>query len=115
MEMGRGFALVGRQWPPRIPNAETGTESEFFIDLLFFNYLLNRFVVIDLKVEELNLVRFRRLTPSGQGLRDDAALGVSSRLSKMTLLTSTKIRNSPNPMRSRTSPNEAITPPRPKP
>ena len=52
MEMGRGFALVGRQWPLGIPNPETGTESEFFIDLLFFNYLLNRFVVIDLKVED---------------------------------------------------------------
>jgi predicted nuclease of restriction endonuclease-like (RecB) superfamily len=52
MEMGRGFALVGRQWPLRIPNPETGIESEFFIDLLFFNYLLNRFVVIDLKIED---------------------------------------------------------------
>lgn len=51
MEMGRGFALVGRQWPLRIPNAEGGQASEFFIDLLFFNYLLHRFVVIDLKVE----------------------------------------------------------------
>jgi predicted nuclease of restriction endonuclease-like (RecB) superfamily len=52
MEMGRGFALVGRQWPLRIPNSEGTPESEFFIDLLFFNYLLNRFVVIDLKVED---------------------------------------------------------------
>jgi predicted nuclease of restriction endonuclease-like (RecB) superfamily len=51
MEMGHGFALVGRQWPLRIPNSEGGPDSEFFIDLLFFNYLLNRFVVIDLKVE----------------------------------------------------------------
>jgi predicted nuclease of restriction endonuclease-like (RecB) superfamily len=51
MEMGRGFALVGRQWPLRIPNVEGGPDSEFFIDLLFFNYLLNRFIVIDLKVE----------------------------------------------------------------
>ena len=51
MEMGRGFALVGRQRPLRIPNAEGGPDTEFFIDLLFFNYLLNRFVVIDLKVE----------------------------------------------------------------
>ena len=51
MEMGRGFALVGRQWPLRIPDADGGADSEFFIDLLFFNYLLNRFVVIDLKVE----------------------------------------------------------------
>lgn len=52
MEMGRGFALVGRQWPLRVPNSEGGEDSEFFIDLLFFNYLLNRFVVIDLKVEK---------------------------------------------------------------
>lgn len=52
MEMGRGFALVGRQWPLRIPNSEGEEDSEFFIDLLFFNYLLNRFVVIDLKVEK---------------------------------------------------------------
>jgi hypothetical protein len=37
------------------------------------------------------------------------------RVSKMTLLTRTKIRNSTNAMRSRTSPNEAMTPPRPKP
>ena len=52
MEMGRGFALVGRQWPLRIPDADGGPASEFFVDLLFFNYLLNRFVVIDLKVEK---------------------------------------------------------------
>src|SRR3984885_11967858 len=51
MKMGRGFALVGRQWPLRIPDADTGPDTEFFVDLLFFNYLLNRFVVIDLKVE----------------------------------------------------------------
>lgn len=43
--------MVGRQWPLRIPNADDGPDTEFFIDLLFFNCLLNRFVVIDLKVE----------------------------------------------------------------
>jgi predicted nuclease of restriction endonuclease-like (RecB) superfamily len=52
MEMGRGFALVGRQFPLRIVDEETGREEEFFIDLLFYNYLLRRFVVIDLKVED---------------------------------------------------------------
>jgi predicted nuclease of restriction endonuclease-like (RecB) superfamily len=52
MEMGRGFALVGRQWPLRISGDDGEPGSEFFIDLLFFNYLLNRFVVIDLKVEQ---------------------------------------------------------------
>ena len=52
MEMGRGFALVGRQFPLRIVDEETGETEEFFIDLLFYNYLLRRFVVIDLKVED---------------------------------------------------------------
>jgi predicted nuclease of restriction endonuclease-like (RecB) superfamily len=52
MEMGRGFALVGRQFPLRVTDEETGEEDEFFIDVLFYNYLLRRFVVIDLKVED---------------------------------------------------------------
>jgi predicted nuclease of restriction endonuclease-like (RecB) superfamily len=52
MEMGRGFALVGRQFPLRIIDEETSETEEFFIDLLFYNYLLRRFVVIDLKVED---------------------------------------------------------------
>jgi predicted nuclease of restriction endonuclease-like (RecB) superfamily len=52
MEMGRGFALVGRQFPLRIVDEETGETEEFFVDLLFYNYLLRRFVVIDLKVED---------------------------------------------------------------
>ena len=52
MEMGRGFALVGRQFPLRVTDEQTGEDHEFFIDLLFYNYLLRRFVVIDLKVED---------------------------------------------------------------
>lgn len=51
MEMGRGFALAGRQFPLRVVDEETGHEDEFFIDLLFYNYILRRFVVIDLKVQ----------------------------------------------------------------
>ncbi len=52
MEMGRGFALVGRQFPLKIVDQETGEDQEFFIDLLFYNYILRRFVVIDLKIED---------------------------------------------------------------
>jgi predicted nuclease of restriction endonuclease-like (RecB) superfamily len=52
VEMGRGFALVGRQFPLRVVDADTGEESEFFLDLLFYNYILRRFVVIDLKIED---------------------------------------------------------------
>jgi hypothetical protein len=50
--MGRGFALVGRQFPLKIVDEDTGEEQEFFIDLLFYNYILRRFVVIDLKIED---------------------------------------------------------------
>jgi hypothetical protein len=31
---------------------ETDEEDEFFVDLLFYNYLLRRFIVIDLKIED---------------------------------------------------------------
>ena len=43
LELGKGFAFVGKQF-----KLEVGGQ-EFFIDLLFYNYLLNRFVVIELK------------------------------------------------------------------
>ena len=67
----------------------------------------------------LILRRHSRVKPTGYRpfhLLPPAVSGSAfPRVSKMTLLTRTKIRNSTNPMRSRTSPNEAITPPRPKP
>ncbi|MDR2543445.1 MAG: PDDEXK nuclease domain-containing protein [Treponema sp.] len=47
LEMGKGFSFVGRQF--RI-STET---SHFYIDLVFYNYLLKCFVVIDLKTQKL--------------------------------------------------------------
>jgi predicted nuclease of restriction endonuclease-like (RecB) superfamily len=47
LEMGRGFSFVGRQF--RI-STET---SHFYIDLVFYNYLLKCFVIIDLKTQKL--------------------------------------------------------------
>ena len=46
LEFGRGFAFVGRQY-----KIEVG-EEEFFIDLLFYNYILKRFIVIELKITD---------------------------------------------------------------
>ena len=43
--MGKGFSFVARQL--RI-STET---SHFYIDLVFYNYLLKCFVIIDLKTE----------------------------------------------------------------
>ncbi len=47
LELGKGFSFVGRQ--VRI-STET---SHFYIDLVFYNYLLKCFVLIDLKAEKL--------------------------------------------------------------
>ncbi|MCP4160490.1 MAG: DUF1016 domain-containing protein, partial [Deltaproteobacteria bacterium] len=47
LEMGKGFSFVGNQF--RI-STET---SHFYIDLVFYNYLLKCFVVIDLKTNKL--------------------------------------------------------------
>ena len=48
MEMGKGFSFVGRQF-----RVSTET-SHFYIDLVFYNYLLKCFVVIDLKTKKLS-------------------------------------------------------------
>ena len=47
LELGRGFSFVGRQF--RI-SSET---SLFYIDLVFYHYLLKCFVLIDLKIDKL--------------------------------------------------------------
>ena len=45
--MGNGFSFVGRQF-------RISTETKhFYIDLVFYNYLLKCFVLIDLKTAEL--------------------------------------------------------------
>jgi hypothetical protein len=46
-EFGRGFSFVGRQF--RI-STET---SHFYIDLVFYNYLVKCFVLLDLKIDKL--------------------------------------------------------------
>ncbi len=43
MELGRGFAFVGRQY-----HLDIG-EKDFYIDLLFYHLILRRYVVIELK------------------------------------------------------------------
>jgi predicted nuclease of restriction endonuclease-like (RecB) superfamily len=47
LELGKGFAFVGRQY--RV----TAESEHFFIDLVFYNYLLKCFVLIDLKIGRL--------------------------------------------------------------
>jgi predicted nuclease of restriction endonuclease-like (RecB) superfamily len=47
LELGKGFAFVARQ-------QRISTESkDFYLDLIFYNYLLKCFVLFDLKTDEL--------------------------------------------------------------
>jgi predicted nuclease of restriction endonuclease-like (RecB) superfamily len=46
LELGHGFAFVGRQYRFTVDG------DDFVIDLLFFNYVQNRFVVFELKTEK---------------------------------------------------------------
>ncbi len=47
MELGKGFSFVGRQF-------RVSTETaHFYVDLVFYNYLLKCFVLIDLKTKKL--------------------------------------------------------------
>ena len=47
LELGKGFAFVARQKHMRVEG------EDFFIDLVFYNYLLKCFVLVDLKVGKL--------------------------------------------------------------
>lgn len=48
MELGKGYAFVGRQ-----VRIETDWE-DYYIDLVFYNYILKSFVLIDLKTNKIN-------------------------------------------------------------
>jgi len=47
LEMGKGFALVARQQLIRTPL------EDYYVDLVFYNYLLKCFVLIDLKLNKV--------------------------------------------------------------
>jgi len=47
LELGKGFAFVARQ-----KHIRTET-SDFFIDLVFYNYILKCFVIVELKTEKI--------------------------------------------------------------
>jgi predicted nuclease of restriction endonuclease-like (RecB) superfamily len=48
LELGKGFAFVDRQY-----RLTAGPENHFYADLVFYNYILKCFVVIDLKTKPL--------------------------------------------------------------
>jgi len=48
LEMGKGFAFVGRQYHLEISN------KDYYIDLLFYHYKLRCFIVVELKAREFD-------------------------------------------------------------
>jgi RecB family endonuclease NucS len=48
LELGKGFAFVARQ-----KHIRTETQ-DFFIDLVFYNYVLKCFVIVELKTDKIN-------------------------------------------------------------
>jgi hypothetical protein len=50
LELGKGFSFVTRQY--RITTEESS--KHFHVDLVFYNYILKCFLLIDLKTTELN-------------------------------------------------------------
>lgn len=77
LELGKGFAYVGNQF-----NIEV-KDDEYFLDLLFYNYRLHRFVVFELKVgdfkpEYAGKLNFYINTVDGQikGDKDDGTIGI---------------------------------------
>lgn len=47
MELGKGYALVARQQHIRT------AENDYYIDLVFYNYLIKSFILIDLKADKI--------------------------------------------------------------
>ena len=80
LELGKGFAFVARQQCIR---TET---SDFFIDLVFYNYILKCFVIVELKTEKLThqdigqLDMYVRMYDDLQKRPDDNPLNDSSQL-----------------------------------
>ena len=48
MEMGKGYALVARQQHIRT------AENDYYIDLVFYNYIIKSFILIDLKADKIS-------------------------------------------------------------
>ena len=49
MELGKGYAFVARQ-----QHLRTDAGNDYFIDLVFYNYILKCFVLIDLKTDKIS-------------------------------------------------------------
>ena len=97
LELGKGFAFVGRQKRITIDN------NHYYIDLVFYNYILKCFVLIDLKTKKLSpemigkmdfYVRYYEKEERGAGDKPTIGLVLSSdknqSIARYTLLEESK-------------------------
>jgi len=77
LELGKGFAYVGNQFNIVV------NDDDYFLDLLFYNYRLHRFVIFEIKVgdfkpEYAGKLNFYINTVDGQikGDKDDSTIGI---------------------------------------
>ena len=77
LELGKGFAYVGNQFDLTVE------DDEYFLDLLFYNYRLHRFVIFELKIgdfkpEYAGKLNFYINTVDAQikSNKDDATIGI---------------------------------------
>lgn len=62
LELGHGFAFVGRQYHFTVDH------DDFYIDLLFFNWIQSRFVVVEPKIGRFEPIR--ELVPTDSEFAD---------------------------------------------
>lgn len=77
LELGRGFSFVSRQ------HRMSSESREFYIDLVFYNYILKCFVLIDLKIGELTHqdigqmdMYLRMFEDKNRGTDDNPTIGI---------------------------------------
>lgn len=77
IELGKGYAFVGRQYHIRT------IETDYYIDLVFYNYILKCFVLVDLKTNKISYedvgqmdMYVKMFDESIKGNDDNSTLGI---------------------------------------
>ena len=77
VELGKGYAFVGRQYHIRT------IETDYYIDLVFYNYILKCFVLVDLKTNKISYedvgqmdMYVKMFDESIKGNDDNSTLGI---------------------------------------
>ncbi len=99
LELGKGFAFLGRQYPLSVGN------QDYYLDLLFYNTKLHCYVVIELKIddfkpEHVGKMQFYLTAVDAQlkSERDAPSIGLILCKSKNGIIVEYALRDSPKPI-----------------